>query len=1081
MHKRSGNYGTPSSPLPACMLLLFCLLPGTLCGQNYYFEHYGSKEGLSASKVYTVIQDANDFIWLGTGSGVTRFDGLRFENFSTSDSLAPGGVKSICEDSRGRIWLGHIGGGMSLIEDNVIRRISFSSSLFIGVDSARINDPFRPVESLTGDITGIVEYEGSLWVSTALGGALRLDMPEHGATVMTGQQFMGRQGLSNDAFGFYCDNSGNLYCITDVGIKKFDHASDRFIPYNPEGLTRYFQTTTIFEDSRGDMWFGTFNGGLYRQDGETGEMGLYDTRNGLWGNFVTYIIEDYRGNIWVASMEDWESRGGVTVFSPDGTMVLNNTNGLPAQHILCMIEDKEKNILIADRDAGLFIYKGDHFTSFLAPEFLASNDVFTLAQDPTGRYWFGTNKGLSLYNPAKKGDDRVKLNNFPTAIEGSKINIIRHDNNGHVWIATSGDEVFRYDLSEGNYRYDLDLNASLRSLRIAAMTVDLGRNLWIGTDRALIMWDERRKESRTYTQINGLTGNNITSLFCDSRGCLWIGTEERNGLTKHIPGTDRFTAVTFRSDIHPTAINETADGTIWVGTIDGLYGLRSDTVWKKITEADGLLMNAINLLQPDNEGNLFIGTNLGLNRYEGSTGRVSSFTEKNGFTGIETRPSASFADSRGDLWFGTANGAIRLTPSKIPPVATEPATHIWRTMVNYETFPMYDGIRLLHTQNRIIFDFLSICLVNPAAVRYQFMLEGADDDWITTDQNRAMYSSLSPGRYVFKVRASNNYGYWNNEPVTLSFSIRGPVYQTSWFLTLCIILLVVMIYIVISIRERALRREKELLEQKVEERTAEVVTKSVELEERNRDTTASIRYAERIQAAMLPPENFFNDTFVLFMPKDIVSGDFYWMHDSGFKQYIAAVDCTGHGVPGAFMSIIGHNSLNKIVRESGITRPSDILDQLNVEVVHALLQRSEKAVRDGMDISLISYDILEHDVEFAGAFQPLYHVRDGKVTIYRADRFPIGMIDGQAKKSFSNNKVDIRKGDMLYIFTDGFADQFGGKEEKKFKTTKIRSLLSGIYMLPVDEQKRLLEKTIRDWMGDLPQVDDILFIGTKIP
>ena len=171
------------------------IIPGHLYGQNYYFEHYGSKEGLSASKVYTVIQDANDFIWLGTGSGVTRFDGLRFENFSTSDSLAPGGVKSICEDSYGRLWLGHIGGGMSLIEDNVIKRVSFSPSLFVGVDSARINDPLRPVVSLTGDVTGIVEYEGSLWVATSLGGALRLDIPDRGVTMMTGQQFMSRQGL----------------------------------------------------------------------------------------------------------------------------------------------------------------------------------------------------------------------------------------------------------------------------------------------------------------------------------------------------------------------------------------------------------------------------------------------------------------------------------------------------------------------------------------------------------------------------------------------------------------------------------------------------------------------------------------------------------------------------------------------------------------------------------------------------------------------------------------------------------------------------------------------------------------------
>ena len=1081
MRGRGSNSGKYSITVLAVLLLSQVILPPRLTSQTFYFEQYGSKEGLSASKVYTVIQDANEFIWLGTGSGVTRFDGLRFENFSTSDSLAPGGVKSICEDSRGRLWLGHIGGGVSIIEDNIIRRASFSPSVFIGVDSARINDPLRPVISLTGDVTGITEYDGSIWVSTSLGGALRLDMPERGVSLMTGQQYVGRQGLSNDAFGLYADHRENLYCITDMGIKKYDHASDRFVPFNPEGLTRYFLTTTIFEDSRGNMWFGTFNGGLYRQDGVTGEMGFFDTRNGLWGNFVSYILEDYRGNIWVASMEDWESRGGITVFSPEGTVVYNSSNGLPAQHILCMIEDKEKNILIADRDAGLFIYKGDHFASFTAPRYMPSSDVFTLAQDHTGKYWFGTGRGLALYNPSLKEEDQVKLSGFPATLEGTQINIIKPDNEGHVWIATAGDEVYRYDIGEMNFRYDLDLNASLLSLRIAAMTTDLRGNLWIGTDRALIMWDAIRKQSTTFTQINGLTGNNITTLFCDSRGSLWIGTEERNGLTRFTPGSNTFTPVTFRSDVHPTAITETPDGMIWVGTIDGLYGLRNDTVKTKLTEADGLLMNSINLLQPDRSGNLFIGTNLGLNRYDSNTGRISSFTEKSGFTGIETRTNASFADDMGDLWFGTSNGAMRLSPSLIPPVVTEPETHIWRTLVNYEVFPMHDGIRLMHTQNRIIFDFLSICLVNPGAVRYQFMLEGADKEWITTDQNRAAYSSLSPGKYTFMVRASNNYGYWNEVPAKLSFSIRGPVYMTSWFIILCITALVAGIYLFISLRERTLRREKEHLEQKVEERTAEVVSKSLELEEKNRDTTASIRYAERIQAAMLPPENFFNDTFVLFMPRDIVSGDFYWMHDSGFKQYIAAVDCTGHGVPGAFMSIIGHNSLNKIVRESGITKPSDILDHLNIEVVHALLQRSEKAVRDGMDISVISYDILEHTVEYAGAYQPLYHVRDGKVTIYRGDRFPIGMIDGQARKSFTNTRVEVKPGDMLYIFTDGFADQFGGEHEKKFKTINIRSLLAEIHMLPVEVQKRRLENAIREWMGGLAQVDDILFIGTRVP
>ncbi len=206
-----------------------------------------------------------------------------------------------------------------------------------------------------------------------------------------------------------------------------------------------------------------------------------------------------------------------------------------------MIEDKERNILIADRDAGLFIYKGDHFTSYQAPVFFPSNDVFTLAQDETGRYWFGTHSGLSLYNPEKKGEARIKSSGFPATLEGSQINIIRPDGNGNVWIVTSTYEVFRYDLKEDKYKFDINLNGSLKEIySISALETDLSDNLWMGTDRALIRWDEKKKESRTYTQINGLSVTNITSLFTDSKGFLWIGSEKRNGITKHFPGSEDF-------------------------------------------------------------------------------------------------------------------------------------------------------------------------------------------------------------------------------------------------------------------------------------------------------------------------------------------------------------------------------------------------------------------------------------------------------------------------------------------------------------------------------------------------------------
>jgi serine phosphatase RsbU (regulator of sigma subunit) len=181
------------------------------------------------------------------------------------------------------------------------------------------------------------------------------------------------------------------------------------------------------------------------------------------------------------------------------------------------------------------------------------------------------------------------------------------------------------------------------------------------------------------------------------------------------------------------------------------------------------------------------------------------------------------------------------------------------------------------------------------------------------------------------------------------------------------------------------------------------------------------------------------------------------------------------------MSIIGHNSLNKVVREYGITRPSAILDQLNTEVLKALRQRNEEIINDGMDMALIAFNRKEFTLEFSGAYNPLYVVTNGEVNTFKGDRFPIGMTAVDSRKSFTNQKIDVQPGDMLYMCSDGYADQFGSPEVKKYKSGNIRKLLSEIHTLSVEDQRKKLQEEILNWKGNLPQVDDILFIGTRIP
>jgi ligand-binding sensor domain-containing protein/serine phosphatase RsbU (regulator of sigma subunit) len=1046
------------------MIFLFVAVCTSATAQKYYFERYGAEEGLASSKVYSILQDKNDYIWLGNESGVSRFDGSSIENFSSGDGIQAGGVFSLCLDSLGRIWFGHLGGGLSYYENEKFIKVRF--------DSIEIHS----------DITSIRQSGAYLWITSQSDGAVRAILPDKGDTILVGKQYRGKDGLSDQVFGSYIDRQNNLYCIAEV-IKKYIPDQDRFETFAPEGLTRFFMVIVMFEDSKGNFWFGTQHGGLYKLENASGTWKIYDQRDVLSGNWITSITEDYKGDIWVGTWKDQFGGGGITVFSGEKSRVYNSMNGLEALNIHSQFEDKEKNMLIADHYKGLTIFKGDQFITYSAADnFLPENNVWAITQDKKGRFWFGTNAGLSVYNPDVTGKNMVQIFNEAKNSIGEAIRFLRPDSKDNIWIGTYLRGLFSYNLKTNKFVFNTRLNSNLYANgNITALEVDNNDNIWIGNDYGLAFWDAEKEELVTYTQEKGLAGNLITALYCDSKGTIWIGSDQKSGLTKYDPAEKKFTIVNLGGDIIPKTITETPDGRLWIGTVTGLFAIKADSVVLALTEDKGLLSNNIKLLQPDGGNFLYIGTNIGLNRYDLTSGVISSFTKKNGFVGIETHDNASFIDSEKNLWFGTAYGVTMLSPEKLPPVNTEPLTHISKMLINNISRQMEDGLKLNYKEKAIIFDYYSVCLTDPDAVKYMVMLEGADVIWRPpTNQTRAIYSALSPGHYTFMVRASNSYGYWDENPVAYSFIIKPPFYLTPWFISLCIIIVITGVILYISIREKNLIREKKILEAKVIERTAEVVQKSAIIEEKNRDITASIRYAERIQRAMLPPDNTFPDTFVLFLPKDIVSGDFYWMYDNGDWQFIAAVDCTGHGVPGAFMSIIGHNSLNKVVREYGLTRPAAILDQLNIEVMKSLLQSKEKAINDGMDLSLIAYNKKRNILEFAGAYNPLYLVRNGEVIVYKADRFPIGMSTMDQKKTFTNVTIDIQINDMLYLCSDGYADQFGSPEVKKFKTGNVKRVLSEIWNMPINDQKNKLEKELMEWKGELSQVDDIMFIGRRI-
>ncbi|MCK6648736.1 MAG: SpoIIE family protein phosphatase [Bacteroidia bacterium] len=261
----------------------------------------------------------------------------------------------------------------------------------------------------------------------------------------------------------------------------------------------------------------------------------------------------------------------------------------------------------------------------------------------------------------------------------------------------------------------------------------------------------------------------------------------------------------------------------------------------------------------------------------------------------------------------------------------------------------------------------------------------------------------------------------------------------------------------------------------------QLVAKNKELVQHNKDMLDSIQYASRIQEAILPDvqkiRSAFKDAFVLFQPKDVVSGDYYFFYQRGNKAFIAAVDCTGHGVPGALMSIIANGILKEVIVKKGIEEPSEILYALDEELFVALNKKGDGSVtNDGMDVSLGVFDFVANTFSYAGAFRPMLMLRDGDFIEFEGSRFPIGFY-GDAEKVFTTKKINIKQGDSFYFFTDGYCDQFGGEQKKKFNRKRFKELLLSAQSMEMEEQESFLQYAHLNWRQDEPQVDDVLVMG----
>ena len=1049
------------------LLSFFSVISLYVFSQDYNFRNFNSEDGLAQSYVYSIIQDVHGYLWIGTGNGLSRYNGFIFENYLTTDSLANSLITCSINDG-GCLWFGHYNGGLSY----------FNGSKYHAVNLRQPN--LSPVTHFAKSPDGLI------WASTYSDGLLKLSKDTGVA-----KHFLFKDQTIIISFDFLDDNqllvgtnSGLLFCrLTESGkIEILNRVSGI-----PESKVTCIQKMR----NKSGFYISTENDGIFEFTKEGNLFKVLRIISDPDYNFtgIQSLYEDSRSDLWLCSF----GMGLIKMsHSLEGKLTkikyFNKANGFSADNVKTVFEDNEGNIWSGNFGQGLTLITPKTFSVYSFGNTLYGNSVFSFYFDQQYK-WIGTENGL------------VKMDLFTNKIikfygEGSglpkdKVTTIYSTDGNELWIGTGENGVFRMETDNDKiFKYPIETGVLENSI---TTITGKGEQVWIGTRKGLWNINSVTNNKKWYT-INqgGLPHNYINNLYFDRTGRLWISTPGstlayiENEKVFKIPVNSRSGNLTLGP------ITEDQDSRIWVGSNgNGTFMIQSDSI-ANLTTKEGLFSNFCYSIICDDHKNIWVGHKGGLSRIREADFSIKPFQHIEGGTeSFLFNPNAIIKDHQGKIWFGSNKGMVSYDPSMEYPQLIPPVLGITLIKINDDEKEITDKIVLSPGNYKIRIDFLGVSLKDPALVTYQYKLEGYDQ-WSEITKNTSItFNHLTEGDYTFLLKASSGDGAVSPNPLAISIIIKKPVWKKWWFYPINVLLLIILTFIYIKRREYRFLAEKRILEKKVRERTYEIQTQKNEIElqrdlinEKNASITSSIKYASHIQNAVLPPLEFIDkllpDNFILNKPKDIVSGDFYWLAEKDNKIVFVVADCTGHGVPGAFMSLMGITLLNEIVNIQGITRSDAIITKLRENLIQSLQQsRKDIPTSDGIDISLCVMDQQQKRIQYTGGMNNLIFIRDGKLDVIRGDRSSVCVVYDNSDP-FTMKEIDYEKGDVLYLFSDGYQDQFGGEHDRKYFVHRFYTLLLDIHRRPMIIQKEALEKNLKEWMGDNIQTDDITVMGIRL-
>lgn len=1028
-------------------------------GQSYNFSNYTVESGLAQPQILSIYQDREGVMWFGSNEGgITKYNGRSFDYVTQKDGLPDNLIYAMVEDNKGRVLIG-TNNGLSVYDGKKFRNYTTAQ----GLSHDRI-------------FTIFFDSKGNTLLGTGKGISILKD------SICSVYNI--NESLNNAAvFSIMEDSKHNIWYST-IGNGVFKENNNLVKNYKTgSGLKTDYVYSTVEKES-GEIWFLTDEGIFESTAGHIEKLNIPAVLKDL--TYYSHLKDEFN-NIWLASS------AGLVKYDGKQFRLFTQKNGLVNNNIWKIFQDRESNLWFTSRENGISKLTSERFYMFTTEDGLLFSTTDRIYQSKDSRYWIGSRQGLSVYNGKtflNYNRKNWKINNEVTAIT--------EDAQGRMYIGTSYG-LLKYD---GKSFVRIEAAEDKRGLNyIHDIYIDDNKEIWLGTKLGVAKVQNGKIEE---FEISGAPQNFIYKIHKDSKGIYWLGGV--GGIFKydgtniyHVTEKDGFGAKTVVNII------EDKNGSIWFATNLGVYRYFNGN-YTVITEKDGLSSNIVQSLSIDKLGTIWVGLLNGVDKIQAnSDGKytIDHYGIDDGFLGGACMQNAILIDNHNKIWFGAEKGLMVYQPEYDKTNELEPITRIknvqlfgqpktdWKLFtdsVDQNNLPI--NLQLEHHRNYLTFNFIGVSLTAPGKVRYKWMLKGLNKDWLPeSPKTEAVYSNLPPGKYEFMVIASNGDGVWNKEPVTFKFIILPPFWQTWWFYSIIATIVLSGIYSYVKIRASNIQIVKQ--SHIIEEKNEEIKKAYSEIAGKNKNITDSINYAQRIQQSFLTSDNILKqslkDYFILYKPRDIVSGDFYWCFDLPDRTLIAGADSTGHGIPGAFMSLIGISLLNEISHSKKMLEPAAMLDELRRIIICALNpEQIDEGGKDGLDIALISIFKSETDevkIHFSGGNNGLYLIASSEynqkeLLEYKGDKQPVGYYSNM--KPFTQKEIIARKGDVLYMFTDGYADQFGGRKGKKFMSKQLKKTLVFISERSLQEQKQELDNTFTRWKGDLEQVDDLTVIGIRI-